>query len=337
MGGSVSKLILLSLTLKQCSQVEESIDRCSLVRSIEFRVFPVVSVVIPTFNRWPWVGAAIESVLAQSYTDFELIVVDDGSTDGTVAHLAKFGDRIHLLSQPNRGAAAARNRGVNQARGRYISFLDSDDLWLPGKLEVQTDFMARNSDMQICQTEEIWLRNGIRVNPKAKHRKPSGNIFLQSLELCLVSPSAVLLTRRLFDEVGGFDESFPVCEDYDLWLRIAVQHAVALIAEPLVVKQGGHADQLSHSFWGMDRYRVRALQKLLRSGLMGARREATLVVLRRKVEILASGARKRGKAREASVYEAIMSEFTRESDVGNRDSQLRDGQGFSPSNDPTLA
>jgi len=300
-------------------------------------VLPVVSVIIPTFNRWPFVGAAVESVLAQSYADFEIIVVDDGSTDGTVAEFSKFGSHLRLLCQPNRGVAAARNYGVSEARGRYLAFLDSDDLWLPRKLEIQTAFMGRNPDIQICQSEEIWIRNGVRVNPKIKHRKPSGDIFAASLELCLVSPSAVLMTRDLFTRVGGFDESFPVCEDYDLWLRIAAKHAVALIAEPLVVKRGGHADQLSRSTWGLDRYRVMALQKLLRADLVGTNRHTVLAVLRRKVMVLASGARKRGKPQEAKAYEAIIAEFDQENAIGTGDSSLRDSQGLSPANNPTLA
>ena len=298
---------------------------------------PTVSVIIPTFNRWPWVGEAIESVLAQSFADFELIVVDDGSTDDTARELAKFGSRLRLLRQPNRGVSAARNLAVRHGRGSYLAFLDSDDLWLPEKLAVQTSFMEQNPAVQICQTEEIWIRNGIRVNPKAKHRKPSGEIFFPSLKLCLVSPSAVMLTRKLFERVGGFDENFPVCEDYDLWLRIAVDHSVSLIDEALVIKRGGHADQLSRSIWGMDRYRVLALRKLLGSGLDGARRDAAIEVLRHKVAVLAAGARKRGKAGEAAAYEEILAEFTQEHHVGARNSRLLDGEELSPADAGALA
>lgn len=299
---------------------------------------PSVSVIIPTFNRWPLVADAIESVLAQTFSDFELIVVDDGSTDGTIAELSRFGSRLRLLTQPNGGVSAARNLAVRHARGSYLAFLDSDDLWLPRKLATQTAFMKRNPSVQICQTEEIWIRNGVRVNPKAKHRKPSGDIFIPSLELCLVSPSAVMLTRELFEQAGGFDETLPVCEDYDLWLRIAVDHCVPLIDEPLVVKRGGHADQLSRSLWGMDRYRVLALRKLLRAGLLGsARRMAALEVLRRKVAVLADGARKRGKLAEAESYETIFTECMQNQDGGNGNSRVRGGQGLSPADPRTLA
>jgi len=292
---------------------------------------PLVSVIIPTYNRWPVVGAAVESVLAQTFSNLELIVIDDDSTDGTAAELAKFGARLRIFSTPRQGVSAARNLGARQSCGRYLAFLDSDDLWCPRKLERQTAFMMEYPEAQICQTEEIWVRNGIRVNPKAAHRKPSGDIFLRSLDLCLVSPSAVMMTRELFQRLGGFDETFPVCEDYDLWLRIAANESVPLLGEALVIKRGGHADQLSRSTWGMDRYRVLALQKILRAGIEGSRRKAALATLRRKVGVLVNGARKRGKWREADDYQALLREFEQETiDVGDGDPRLRPGQGLSP-------
>jgi len=293
-------------------------------------VFPVVSVVIPTYNRWPMVAEAIESVLAQSYRLFEVIVIDDGSNDDTTERLAEFGASIRLLPRLRSGVAAARNCGVGLARGSYVAFLDSDDLWLPKKLEIQTAFMEQHPEIQICQTEEIWVRHGIRVNPKIKHKKPSGDIFRRSLDLCLVSPSAVMLTKCLFNQVGRFDESFPVCEDYDLWLRIGVDYLVPLIRTSLVVKRGGHADQLSHSMWGMDRYRVQSLRNLLQNGLLGEKRQWVLEVLRRKTSVLSQGARKRGKEREATAYEEMLPEFFQERlDVGGADSPICGKQGVS--------
>ena len=291
-------------------------------------VLPLVSVIIPTYNRWPMVGEAVDSVLKQSFRDFELIVIDDGSTDDTAKELQKYGSDVRLVSQLRSGAAAARNSGVAIAQGPYLTFLDSDDLWRPKKLEIQTRFMVQHPEVEICQTEEVWVRKGIRVNPKARHRKPSGDIFRDSLDLCLVSPSAVMLTRELFEKVGRFDERLPVCEDYDLWLRIAVDHEVPLIPSALTVKRGGHADQLSHFVWGMDRYRVRALQKLLRSNLSGERRAWTLAALKCKVSVLSHGARKRGKEPEALRYEAILSEFIQETvNVRGADSRLCQEQG----------
>lgn len=265
----------------------------------------LVSVIIPTFDRRSMVGDAVESVLKQSHSRYELIVVDDGSQDGTVERLQRYGSRITVLSQPHRGVAAARNSGARWSGGGYLAFLDSDDLWHPNKLETQISVMNRNPSVQICQTEEIWVRNGVRVNPKKRHHKPSGDIFRASLDLCLVSPSAVMMTRELFMRLGGFDETFDVCEDYDLWLRIAVDTPVLLIPEPLVVKRGGHGDQLSRSTWGLDRFRILALEKLLRSGLGGEKRRWAMEVLAGKVAILVQGARKRGRESEALVYEQV--------------------------------
>ena len=299
---------------------------------------PTVSVIVPTYNRWPRLAAALRSVLAQSYGDFELIVVDDGSTDDSAAQLAQFGAALRYFYQEQRGVSAARNLGVSQSRGRLIAFLDSDDLWQQDKLAVQVRVMDSSPQIKVCQTEEIWLRNGTRVNPKLKHSKPSGDIFVQSLELCLVSPSAVMLCRELFDQAGGFDESLPVCEDYDLWLRIARDYPVALIDQPLVIKHGGHADQLSHSLWGMDRFRIIALVKLLRAGIAGEQRGAVLRVLRKKIAVLAQGARKRGQAAAADGYQALLSEFAEEiGDAGERVPRLRGVQGLSSADAQALA
>lgn len=300
---------------------------------------PLVSVVIPTYNRWPMVREAVDSVLAQSFPAFEIIVVDDGSEDGTAAELrARYGSLVRVISQARSGVAAARNRGVRCSSGEYLAFLDSDDLWLPKKLEVQAAFMEGQPDAQICQTGEIWVRNGQRVNPKLRHRKPSGDIFRASLKLCLVSPSAVTMTRGLFEKVGGFDEALPVCEDFDLWLRIAVDTPVYLIPDPLVVKRGGHQDQLSRSTWGLDRFRIRAIKKLLDAGLKGDRREWAIEELANKVAILAHGARRRGKESEALDYEDLLTELTGEiNDERSAGSCLREGEGIPQTNPGAVA
>jgi glycosyltransferase involved in cell wall biosynthesis len=285
------------------------------------------------------VGEAVDSVLRQTRCSFEVVVVDDGSTDETVTALSGLDRRLRVVAQPNRGVAAARNAGAKQAQGKHLAFLDSDDFWLPRKLELQTAFMQRNPGVAICQTEEIWVRRGVRVNPKLKHRKPSGDIFRRSLDLCVVSPSAVMMTKEFFDRVGGFDESFPVCEDYDLWLRVAVIESVPLIGIPLVVKRGGHADQLSHSMWGMDRFRIAAIRKLLRRGLDQEKRQWAVEVLRRKIAIVAAGARKRGREGDAGAYEAMLSEFCEESigHVGTSDPGIRADQGISSAYHRALA
>ncbi len=180
----------------------------------------LVSVIIPTFNRAHVLGRSLDSVLAQEYSPMEVIVVDDGSTDNTRELMAGYRDRVRVLTQPNKGVSAARNLGIREAKGQFIALLDSDDAWTPEKLCVQVDFMTANPGVLICQTDEIWIRNGRRVNPKVKHKKPSGMIFEPSLKLCLVSPSAVMMRRELFEIKGLFNEDFPVCEDYDLWLRV---------------------------------------------------------------------------------------------------------------------
>ena len=277
---------------------------------------PRVSAVIPTYNRPDFLREALASAVAQTYQDSEIIVVDDGSThaarDATrqvVEEFARARPRsIRYLFQPHQGVSAARNRGVTASQGGLLAFLDSDDVWQPEKLARQVAFFDAQPTAHICQTEEIWIRHGVRVNPHNKHRKPHGDIFVQSLDRCLVSPSAVMLRRELFERVGGFDTQLPACEDYDLWLRLGVQEPVHLIDTPLVLKRGGHADQLSHQFWGMDRFRVVALRKLLDSGRLSLQqRAATIRMLHKKCRILANGALKRGKS--AQPYLALMAHY----------------------------
>lgn len=268
---------------------------------------PRVSVIIPTFNRAHMLGEAIDSVLTQDISDMELFVVDDGSTDDTGKILAGYDARLTVLRQVRRGVSAARNLGIENSRADLIAFLDSDDIWLPGKLSRQLQFFRENRDALICQTEEVWIRNGVRVNPKNRHRKPSGDIFFPSLELCLVSPSAVMMRRKLFREIGRFDETLPACEDYDLWLRIASRYPVHLIDTPLIVKRGGHRDQLSR-MTGLDRYRIASLRNLLEDGVLsGEQHLAAARMLRRKCEIYAAGCLKRGRKEEARVYRDLAS------------------------------
>jgi glycosyltransferase involved in cell wall biosynthesis len=265
---------------------------------------PRVSVIIPTFNRSKKVVRAIESVLNQSIKDFEIIVVDDGSTDNTNQALARYMSTIKYIRQlVNRGVSAARNIGIKSSTAPWIAFLDSDDYWLNEKLSVQMEFVDSNPGTVACQTEEIWIRNGRRVNPKRKHKKPSGNIFKESLKLCLVSPSAVALKRSLFEEVGLFDETFPAAEDYDLWLRISCRYPIYLIDKGLVVKEGGHEDQLSRRFAGMDRFRIKAIVSLIESGILSADQiSQAMEELFIKCRIYGEGCIKRGKKEEGGFY-----------------------------------
>jgi glycosyltransferase involved in cell wall biosynthesis len=259
-------------------------------------------VILPTYNRGWIVKEAIDSVLAQDAEHFELIVVDDGSTDDTPRLLSAYGNRLRTIRQDNRGVSAARNTGIQAARGALIALLDSDDIWLPGKLSAQIDFFDTHPEALICQTEELWIRNGVRVNPGKRHRKQGGMIFQRSLELCLVSPSAVMMRKALLDEVGLFDERLPACEDYDLWLRVGLKYPIHLIATPLIVKRGGHADQLSRTR-ELDRYRIQSIVKLLESHkLSPSQRTAALCILKAKCEIYANGCGKRGRSEEAQYY-----------------------------------
>ena len=275
----------------------------------KIEIKPQVSVIIPTYNRGWIIKEAIDSVLAQDYTEFELIVVDDGSTDHTSDVLDSYRNLIKVLSQKNKGVSAARNRGIAEASGKFIAFLDSDDIWLPQKLSVQIEFFNQTPDALICQTEEVWIRNGLRVNPKKRHKKPSGIIFKPSLELCLVSPSAVMIQRSLFDRVGEFDETLPACEDYDLWLRISCRFPVHVIDAPLIIKRGGHDDQLS-SRAGLDKFRIKAIEKIIKSGLLSNdQHRAAVNTLKKKCAIYSAGCRKREKEEEARYYESLSKTF----------------------------
>ena len=270
---------------------------------------PLVSVIIPTYNRGWIVKEAIDSVLEQDFHDYELIVVDDGSVDNTPKILKTYGEKIKVLRQSNQGVSAARNSGIASASGRLISFLDSDDLWLPRKLSIQVEFFNDHPEAVINQTQERWIRNGVRVNPKERHHKFSGMIFERSLALCLVSPSAVMIRKKLFNTVGIFDENLPACEDYDLWLRISCRYPVDLIETPLIIKRGGHDDQLSRAA-GLDKYRIQSLVKIIESDfLTKAQSQAAVITLKQKCEVYAGGCRKRGREKEAKYFYALAEKY----------------------------
>jgi len=267
-------------------------------------MMPSVSVIIPTYNRAQKVVRAISSVLCQTFNDYEILVIDDGSTDNTKTAIAKFDEQITYIEQSsNLGVSVARNTGIRRSNAPFIAFLDSDDYWLPKKLAAHMDFFKTYPYAQICQTEEIWIRRGHRVNPKKRHLKPSGDIFEPSLKLCLVSPSAVMLRRSLFEEVGLFDEELIACEDYDLWLRISCQYPVYLIRQQLVFKDGGNPDQLSYKHKGMDRFRIKAIAKLMKNGRLNEKQlKSSLDELTVKCGIFGNGCIKRGNLKEGNFY-----------------------------------
>lgn len=286
--------------MKQCMSTSVLISK-----NTEPEPSPLVSVIIPTFNRANCLTRAIDSVLFQTFSGYELIVVDDGSTDETSDLLSSYGRRLRIIHQSNQGVSAARNTGINSAKGEFIALLDSDDAWREDKIAQQMAFFKAHPQAMLCQTEEIWIRNGTRVNPKKRHQKFSGMIFEKTLPLCLVSPSAVMIRRSIFNEIGLFDETLPACEDYDLWLRITWKYPVFLIDKPLIYKYGGHDDQLSR-LPELDKYRILALVKILRQNCLSPSQQmAALATLTEKCRIFAGGCLKRGKIEEAAHYQNL--------------------------------
>lgn len=257
------------------------------------------SVIIPTYNRAHTLERALKSVLRQRFTDYDIWVVDDGSTDQTAQVLKLYADKINVFQTENKGVSAARNLGIQNSTGKWLAFLDSDDEWLEEKLQKQYEFIQHNPETPLVHGEEIWIRNGVRVNPKNKHKKFGGKIFSKCLPLCLISPSAAVLKRELFTEVGYFREDFPVCEDYDLWLKITSIYEVGFVEDVVLYKYGGHQDQLSQKFHAMDSYRVKSMAWILSNRTLSKRDEELLrSELSAKLEILALGYQKHGRADE---------------------------------------
>ncbi|MDX2456439.1 MAG: glycosyltransferase [Gammaproteobacteria bacterium] len=262
-----------------------------------------ISVIIPSWNRADRLGAALDSVYAQSVAPHEVIVVDDGSTDNTRELLSRHYLDVHTIFQQNKGVSQARNTGITAATGDWIALLDSDDRWEPGKLEQQQAAIRANPGFKLCHSDEIWIRNGKRVNPMKKHAKHGGRIFRYCLPLCVISPSTVMIHRDLFTEMGLFDETLPACEDYDLWLRICAVYPVLYVDQPLIIKVGGHADQLSRRYWGMDRFRIQALEKILAADVLGEQdHAAALETLLEKTAIMIQGAVKHDNHTLANSY-----------------------------------
>lgn len=283
-----------------------------------------VSVVIPTFNREGFIEQCVVSALQQSKKPDEVIVVDDGSSDKTWDVLRTLGfsdskeerNSLRYIFQRNKGVSAARNLGIKAAKFRYIAFLDSDDLWLEKKLEKQISSLESQSiRYRLSHTNEIWVRNGVRVNSHLKHEKNGGDIFIQCLKLCCISPSSSLVDRSVFDDFGFFDENLPACEDYDFWLRFCAFEDVHFVNEHLLIKNGGHDQQLSKKHWGMDRFRVTALENLLKNqSLSEFKRKETIKELIFKLQVLIDGGRKRKKDafvkkldKKKTMLEAILS------------------------------
>lgn len=275
----------------------------------------IVDVILPTFNRSSTLDRAIRSVFNQEFKKYILWVVDDGSKDNTLPLLKHWQTifppgKMNIISQnENKGVSTARNLGIKAGQAPWLAFLDSDDEWNKSKLLQQIEWSKKYPHYPLIHTEEIWIRNGKRVNPKKKHKKTGGRIFSQSLHLCCISPSSVIVKRDFLHKIGLFRENFPVCEDYELWLRITSQVEVGFINTPLVIKHGGHLDQLSKKYIAMDEWRVRALAGHLNNpSITKEEKQQLLQVLIQKCETLLNGYEKHNNYKHQKEIEEIYHE-----------------------------
>ena len=263
-----------------------------------------ISVIIPTYNRKKTLARAIQSVINQSLSPFEILIIDDGSNDGTEEWVKENFQNIKYIYQNNHGVSSARNIGIENAYGDWVAFLDSDDEWLPNKLYEQVKAIDSNPEIKFFHTNEIWIRNGIRVNQMKKHKKYGGYIFEKCLDICRISPSSAILSKKIFTNIGYFDESLKVCEDYDMWLRVAAKHKILFLDYPLITKYGGHWDQLSRVNSGIEKYRIRSLEKILSSKTLSEKQFfIAKQVLIQKLKIYQNGVRKRNRYTELKKVE----------------------------------
>ena len=269
-----------------------------------------ISVIIPTYNRKLFLIHAIDSVLNQTYQKLELIIIDDGSSDKSIEYIKKKHPDIKIYKQFNKGVSSARNKGIKISSNKWIAFLDSDDRWHPKKIEKQVNYLEKNPGHKICHTDEIWIRKGIRINQHKKHKKYGGQIFDKSLDLCRISPSSVIIHRDVFNKVGLFNEKLPVCEDYDLWIRITAKFPVLYLDEKLTIKYGGHLNQLSKKYWGMDRFRIIALENIIKKSFLEKKNKLLVKkILKKKINIYLQGLKKRKKKKEIIYYENIIKKY----------------------------
>ena len=222
---------------------------------------PHVSVIIPTYNSAAYLVEAIDSVLAQTYSDVEILVVDDGSTDDTPKVIKKYGDRVRYLRQANSGVAVARNRGISESLGRYVAFLDADDTWLPVKLERQLEGLAGRLDARLCYSaflsvtsdlQPIGVRRSDRVGRALEDLLLRGNV--------VGSICTVIAERSLFQLAGGFDPELSQCADWDMWVRLAAHTEFVYIDEPLVTYRQ-HDSNMSRNAPLLERDSLRVLEK----------------------------------------------------------------------------
>ena len=254
-----------------------------------------ISVVIPTLNRINTLQRALDSVINQTYKPAEIIVVDNGSSDGTLKFLREQYPKITILTENKIGVSSARNKGIKKSINQWIALLDSDDAWHPRKLEIQTSMLdSALKEYNLIHTDEVWFKNNKHINQMKKHKKQGGYIFERCLSLCCISPSSVLFKKNILDKVGLFDESLPVCEDYDMWLKICSSEEVLFAQDKLTYKYGGHKDQLSKSYWGMDRFRIKSIENIIKNfDLTYKQKKQAKKELIKKLKIIINGAFKR--------------------------------------------
>ena len=196
----------------------------------------LVSVVVPVFNQQEFIGEALHSIFGQSFRDFEIVVVDDGSTDETPAILARYGKDIRVLRQPNRGGAAALNAGVRAARGEWIAWLSADDAWEPSKLEEQVNALGQSPDAGLVYTDYVYIDSAGKILSREHFPcpVPRWRRLIWLARRCYINGSSTLIRKDAFANVGLYDESDRLTPDWDLFLRIARKYNIVHVPEPLV-------------------------------------------------------------------------------------------------------
>lgn len=262
-----------------------------------------ISVIIPTYNRKFFLKRSVDSVLKQTLKPYEIIIIDDGSSDGTSSMIKESYPAVNLIRQENKGVSAARNNGIRSSSGDWICFLDSDDEWKKNKLKNQELALTQNTNYLFCHSNEEWIRNGKKINQKKKHKKYGGDIFKKCLDMCRISPSSVMIYKKVFDNIGFFNEDLIVCEDYELWLRICAHYKVLFVDEPLIIKYGGHEGQLSNSIESIEFFRIKALEYLLSTKIKGENKKEAVKMLIFKLNIYLNGLKKRNKIADILKYD----------------------------------
>ncbi len=224
-----------------------------------------VSVIIPVYNRTFSIRDALESVFIQSIKPSEIIVIDDGSSFDMALYLKNYMQHIHLIKlNENKGVSFARNTGIKAASGDYIAFLDSDDLFLPKKLEYQINYMVENG-LYISHTDEFWYRKDRWVNQGKNNNRYGGYIFDKIIDKCRISPSSLIVHKSVFDEAGYFDEDLRVCEDYEIALRFALKYKIGYLEKKLIIKRAVEENSLSANIEHIEYIRYKILEKMYRN------------------------------------------------------------------------